>query len=355
MKSFQNMIFQNKYSIILIESSFSIRRHFARIFNATKQLILVGAATSENKTRQILQSFLPSILLCNADFISKGFLTWLAPYFSDQDLNLIIYGKDLNQIGSIQSVKNIIKTDKVDFLFIKNNEDESEIEKFCLSITKLISGYASKNKDKPLIEHPADIIKSKDHPLATKIIAIGSSAGGPRILKAILSKFSPNIKAAIIVVQHIPESFSGSLVQSISNSTTLKVNEVKDEMPLLNGNIYIAPGGKNMEIVRYKHGGMCILKALTPLDNMSSSINHMMLSLPLVYGKNIVGIILTGMGRDGTLGMQAIKNSGGKTIVQDKETSLIFEMPGSVINKECVDYILPFTKIPEEACKLLPL
>ena len=196
-----------------------------------------------------------------------------------------------------------------------------------------------------------------------RIIVIGASTGGPQTLTAILSSLPWDFSPPIIIVQHMPSmEFTQSLAECLNRVCKLNVKVAKDNETIVPKKIYLVPGGYSMTLQRtnnklqttnYKSETRVVTRlvkdkpyALTP------SINVTMKSIAEIYNANAIGVVLTGMGSDGVEGMEAIKNSGGKTLVQDK-TSLIFGMPQAVIDTGCADSVLPAGKIAEEIIELV--
>jgi two-component system, chemotaxis family, protein-glutamate methylesterase/glutaminase len=337
----------SKLPVLLIEDRLSIKKQFFDLFSRDENLILIGSAYSELMAKKMLQSFLPSLILCNEQFLHKDFIQVLAPFFAGGEISLVVYGKTADPSHFLDLIQKNTKVRFMKYLWL-NSEEERSYRDFYLSlldwIASQIGGKKTQNKNRAFT--PAREVG------ASKVIAIGASAGGPRILNAILSRLSPDLDAGVLIVQHITEPFTEALADSLQKNSTLKLSIAKDKQPVLKGHVYIAPGGFHLEVGPVKpfcNEGQCVLTKDKLVWNLRPAVDKMMLSLPAVYGKNIVGIILTGMGRDGAAGMQAIKASGGRTLAQDKETSMIFGMPKAVIETGCVDKVLPFTQIPAEA------
>ncbi|MBN2145560.1 MAG: chemotaxis protein CheB [Candidatus Aureabacteria bacterium] len=344
----------SKLPVLLIEDLFSVKKRFLQLFSEDQNLILIGTACSELMARKMLQSFLPSLILCHEQFINTDFLKMLSPFFAGGEISLVIYGKSIDHAPIVDKIQRHLKVRFTAYLWL-NPEEDTSYRDFYLSFLELIASRLRIGINKPpMISQPPPL--SGKNILATKVIAIGSSAGGPRILNAILSKFSPDLDAAVLLVQHITEPFTEALADSLKKTSSLKMEIARDKLPILKGHVYLAPGGFHLEaepVKPFTNEGQCVLNKNKMVNNLRPSVDNLMLSLPSVYGKKIVGMILTGMGKDGVNGMCAIKSAGGRTLVQDEETSMIFGMPKAVIETGCVDKILPFTKLPAEAEELI--
>jgi len=190
-----------------------------------------------------------------------------------------------------------------------------------------------------------------------KVIVIGASTGGPQVLELILSELPFNLPASVLVVQHIPAEFTGPLAKRFDQMSAIMIKEAEDGDVLETGRAYIAPGDFHMTVERKKMEGE--VKAVIRLNRdpllhgLRPSIDVTMKSVSEVYGKNVVGILLTGMGEDGVKGMRAIKSSEGKTLAQDEATSAIFGMPKRAIEEGVVDKVLPVYEVSQEIIRLL--
>jgi two-component system chemotaxis response regulator CheB len=143
----------------------------------------------------------------------------------------------------------------------------------------------------------------------------------------------------------MPEKFTEKLAEMLDHRIVLHVVEAKDGMDVLRGTVYIAPGAYHMKVqpnrsISLQHGN----SRATPCP----SVDIMMKSAAEVFGKDVIGVILTGMGNDGVAGMNAIKDMKGTTIAQDEETSLVFGMPKMAIESGCIDSIVPLSLVSEE-------
>jgi two-component system chemotaxis response regulator CheB len=187
------------------------------------------------------------------------------------------------------------------------------------------------------------------------IIAVGASTGGPRALQTLLSHFSPDVPASIVVVQHMPPRFTKSLAKRLDGLCSLHVTEAEDGQPLQNGSVYIAPGDFHMRVVSSPKGGFQIsLRKDPPYGGHRPSVDVLFHSLVVLPSPpRLFGVLLTGMGRDGAEGLAAIKASGGTTIAEAEESCIVFGMPKAAIEKGCVDWVLPVDQIAERLKELI--
>lgn len=177
---------------------------------------------------------------------------------------------------------------------------------------------------------------------ASRIVIIGSSTGGPKALEEVFAHIPANLPAGIVVVQHMPKDFTRSFADRLNSLFPFPVKEAQNGDLVENGKVLIAPGDYHLVITPERR---VELNQEDRVMFLRPAIDVTMESLPGVYGRNIIGVILTGMGRDGAKGMAKIKQAGGITIAQDQATSTIYSMPKAVAEEGHADYILPLERI----------
>jgi two-component system, chemotaxis family, protein-glutamate methylesterase/glutaminase len=186
--------------------------------------------------------------------------------------------------------------------------------------------------------------------LKPAIVAIGISTGGPKALVEVISNLDANLKVPVIIVQHMPPIFTKALADSLNQKTELNVKEGASGDIIEAGNIYIAPGGKQMKIKNDDENSIKkLLVTDDPPENFCKpAVDYLFRSVASVYGKKSLGIIMTGMGRDGVVGIRLMKRHSAGIIAQNRETSVVFGMPAEAIKSGCVDYIASLHEIAPE-------
>lgn len=180
------------------------------------------------------------------------------------------------------------------------------------------------------------------------VVVIGSSTGGLKILEKMFPRL-PVLNAAIVIVQHITPIIDEAFVASLSRVAKMPVLLAGDGQMLQSGQVYLAPGGKHLSLVNNQK---IHLFDGERVNSVCPSVDVAMKSTTPPGGGRLVGVILTGMGRDGAAGIRHIKNIGGITIAQDERTSVIYGMPKAAAETGSVDFILPTDKIVDKLCEL---
>ena len=179
-----------------------------------------------------------------------------------------------------------------------------------------------------------------------KIVAIASSTGGPKALQAVIPFLSPQIDAPVLIVQHMPAGFTASLAQRLDELSPLHVQEAADGMEILKGNVYLAQGGKHMEVVAREGKHFLLLKEGPTREGVRPCANFMYESLGASDYDSVVCVVLTGMGQDGTQGIQNLSRQKPiHVIAQEKSTCAVYGMPRSIVASGIVDQIEPLENI----------
>lgn len=177
-----------------------------------------------------------------------------------------------------------------------------------------------------------------------QLVAIGASTGGPLVLQTILSMLPKDFSVPILIVQHMTKGFVEGFVEWLSQSTHFPVHVAARGERLLPGNAYVAPDGLQLGV---DSGGQIDLSNAEPEHGLRPSVSYLFRSVANVYGTRAIGVLLSGMGKDGAYDLKLMKQKGAITIAQDEESSVVHGMPGEAINIEATQYVLSPEKIAD--------
>ncbi len=177
---------------------------------------------------------------------------------------------------------------------------------------------------------------------AAAVVAIGASTGGPKVVDELLSALPAAYGPAVIVVQHMDEAFMAAMVGSLRQHCALEIKVAEDGDRLQSGRVLFAPAAAHLTVLA---GGRVRIDQRPPVGGFRPSVDVTFASLARVYGARAAGVLLTGMGSDGASGLLAIRQAGGKTMVQNQETCVVFGMPKAAIELGAVQHTLPPARI----------
>jgi len=178
-----------------------------------------------------------------------------------------------------------------------------------------------------------------------RVVAMGASTGGPLALQTVLSGLSGDFPAPVLIVQHIAEGFAPGFVEWLNQKTDLLVHVAGDGERILPKHVYVAPNGFHMGV---KYAGRIALAGDEPENGLRPSVSYLFRSVANVYGRNAVGVLLTGMGNDGALELKRLKEKGAVTLVQNEVSSVVFGMPGQAIKLDAATHVFSPEGIAEK-------
>lgn len=175
-----------------------------------------------------------------------------------------------------------------------------------------------------------------------RMIAIGASTGGPPVIQTILAGLPKDLPVPITIVQHITQGFTAGLASWLADTTGFVVRVPENGEQCAPGKVYVAPDGVHLEVA---HGDRIVLNHAPPDNGLKPSVARLFSSTAQVFREKAVGVLLTGMGRDGAEGLKTMRDAGAVTIAQDRESSVVFGMNGEAVRLEAAMYVLPPEKI----------
>jgi two-component system chemotaxis response regulator CheB len=345
----------NAIKVMIVDDSAFMRKVLSEIVESEDWLTVVGTATDGKDALNKISIFEPDVITLDIEMPVMDGIDCLLEIMrkfpkpvimlssgTDHGAELTIKALDLGAVDFIAKPKNIFD--------IKNDKKRNEIiEK--ITIAKNIN---FKNPKSRIVAENENVIIKNNKVLRT-IIAIGSSTGGPKALQSVIPYLPGDIPAAVLVVQHMPPGFTNTLAERLDTKSKLTVKEAVHKERILPGHVYIAPGDSHMLVEVTAKGDLLInLDKSPPVSGHRPSVDVMMESLSDTGFKNIVGVILTGMGADGSNGVKKLKEiNKGFIIAQDEETSVVYGMPKMAVQTGAVDKVVPLDKISDEIIQIL--
>jgi two-component system chemotaxis response regulator CheB len=341
--------------VLVIDDSALVRQTLTDIINSDDQLEVMGAAADPFFAAQKIRAHIPDVITLDVEMPRMDGLTFLKTLMAQYPIPVVIISS-LTQKGSslalraldLGAVEIVAKSE------IRNTKEHLEDSKIRITdaikaaymvpvqrrgLNQNVQEYGKVNK--PVLSEDS-IYKTTD-----KIIAIGASTGGTEALRYFLRN-TPATSPGILITQHMPPGFTKSFADQLNTICEVTVKEATSGERVMRGHAYIAPGGKHMEL--YKSGAKYFIKITEgPLVNRHKpSVEVLFNSVAVHAGQNAVGIIMTGMGRDGAEGLLNMKQAGARTIAQDEKSCVVFGMPKEAIKLGAADQIMPLEDMPRK-------
>lgn len=338
-----------KIKVLICDDSAMVRKILTTELSKDKDIEIMGAVPDPYVARDRIVQEKPDVLLLDVEMPRMDGVTFLQKLMKYYPVRVIIVSS-LAEAGSEVAMKAIDYGAlevmcKPGSMYSVGDMTEQLIDK--------IKAVASIPEHKLKIMSEAASTKIKQIPVSSsmikttnKIIAIGASTGGTEALREVLERMPANIPP-IVIVQHMPQYFTKTFAERLDRTCQIKVKEA-DEMEILApGKALIAPGNKHMQIMR--SGAVYYTKLYDgPLVfHQRPAVENLFLSVAKYAGKNAVGVILTGMGKDGAAGLLEMKNEGAYTIAQDERSCVVFGMPKEAIDIGAVMKVSPLNNISE--------
>ncbi|NLX63459.1 MAG: chemotaxis response regulator protein-glutamate methylesterase [Clostridiaceae bacterium] len=340
-----------KIRVLIVDDSALMRRILQNIMSEDPEIEVIGTAKDGIEALKKAQELKPDVITLDIEMPLMDGLSCLENLLK-QGLYGIIMVSSITKERANDTIR-ALELGAFDFVTKSDNIfDMSSIDKRDEIIQKVKLAYRSLRKtnisDRTGIREKFKTVESSSPSSDLKyIVALGISTGGPRALSEILPEFPADLPAAIVIVQHMPPRFTASLAARLNENCRLIVKEAEDMEELKAGYVYIAPGDYHLTFVRDDDKIRNKLVKSPPIGGLRPSVDIMMSSLSETSFKNIIGVIMTGMGSDGAKGLADLKEKNNAFIIaQDESTSIVFGMPRVAIEKGVVDKTVPLHNIP---------
>ncbi len=315
----------SKIKVVCIDDSSMIRSILKEIINAQDDMEVVAVAQDPIVARDLIKQHNPDVLTLDVEMPRMDGLDFLSRLMRLRPMPVLMISS-LTQSGSEVTLR-ALELGAVDFLPKPQVGIRSGMLDYADTLVEKLRVAA---KSKP--RQSAPITAARPAPIhspimsSEKLVIIGSSTGGTEALRVILEKLPAN-SPAIMIAQHMPGGFTKSFAERLNRLCNITVKEAEDGERILPGHAYIAPGTAHLKLVKSGANYIARLDDGEPVNRHKPSVDVLFNSAAELAGKNAVGVLLTGMGKDGAQGLLAMRKSGSFTIAQDEATSVVFGMP----------------------------
>jgi len=353
--------------VLIVEDSLAFQKLLTYIFDSCEDIQVIGTALDPYEARDKIKLLNPDVITLDINMPRMDGATFLENLMRLRPMPVVMISS-LTERNAAMALR-VLEIGAVDYVGKPKTTTPAEMALYAeevirkvkaagmIKVNALVQRLANRAEvsNTPQKATPAVIDKNSpassdsDKPSsvyenARRIIAIGSSTGGTVAVGTVLETL-PTSTVGIVIAQHIPEAFSTSFADRLNKTCKLTVEEAKDGQVIRNGHVYIAPGSSHLTIKKDGLYYVCRLEDTPPVNKHRPSVDVLFNSVAANVGRYAMGIILTGMGRDGADGLQEMKEAGAMTVAQDEKTSVVWGMPGEAVKLGCIDEVLALNDI----------
>lgn len=364
--------------VMIVDDAVVVRGLLTRWFNDTPQISVIGSFRNGRLGVEALETHDPDIVILDIEMPEMDGLTALPLILKRKPTTKVIMSSTLTTRNADASLK-AMRLGATDYIpkpegnhgVTTSAEFRTELVDKILAIGKRAvqrrlgisaqpairppSPASSETQPVTLVEpQAASVALRRVNPVVPRIMAVGSSTGGPQALL----QFFPSVAASLksiptVLTQHMPPSFTALLAKHISQAAGIEAKEGQDGEILRPGVVYVAPGGHHMVIEGSISAPVVRLQDGPAINYCKPAVDPLFASLVKVYSNTVLGVILTGMGADGAVGAKQIADAGGNVVTQDEETSVVWGMPGAVVQIGAPCAVLPLSQVGQKVTNLI--
>ena len=350
---------QTTKRVLVVDDSAFMRGLVTEIVEFRREFRVVGTASDGVQALECVRALSPDIVTLDITMPRMDGLTVLERIMNETPLPVIVVSAadsaDFNsfavralELGAVEFVRKPSGPVSVDMVAIREQ------------LLKALETASMVKFDSRLVEVSAPPMpkarpsRGSARP-ASHAVAVAASTGGPRALSEMMSGLPPDFDAAILVVQHMPNEFVPTLADRLGQICPLPVTVARDNETVLAGHVYLAPGDAHMRVRQTTSGIVIEVGGGDPLCGVRASADPLFRSVASTFGRRSVGVVLSGMGRDGAEGLRAIRGAGGGAVVQNRATSIIYGMPAAALAAAGADAIAASSGLAGAICSMLSL
>ncbi len=340
----------SKTKVLVVDDSRTMRHLISQILTQDPDIEIVGQAADPYEAREAMKALEPDVVTLDVEMPNMNGIEFLSKIMRLRPTPVIMIS-NLTARGTEATIK-ALEIGAFDCIAKPSSADREIFPDLAAKVKAAAAARLQLTRPQrqtaaSAAPAPRNVIYEPDG----RIVAIGASTGGVEALIEVLSRFPDNCPPTIIT-QHMPATFTKSFADRLDRLCAPHVSEARDGAPLLQGHVYLAPGTlTHLEIAQGK-SLTCRLSKADPVNGHRPSVDVMFKSVNATAGAQAVGVILTGMGRDGAEGLSSLRNAGANTIGQNQATSLVYGMPRVAFEMNAVERQLPLEKIGGEILRL---
>ncbi len=345
--------------VFIIDDSAVVRKVLTDILTAAAGIEVIGSAQDPIFALAHMEKNWPDVITLDIEMPRMDGITFLKKIMLERPTPIVMCST-LTEKGSKASL-DALRLGAIDVVAKPKSDVKTSLPESSRDLVNAIKVAAKANmavlKPMPIArisptrnKFNADAMLEKGQKLGVKkagsLIAVGASTGGTQALAAVLAAL-PSNTLPILIVQHMPAQFTQAFAKRLNEVSRVEVKEAEDNDALLPGLVLIAPGGKHMMLQVTQFGASVKIKDGPPVNRHKPSVDVLFRSVAKYAGADALGIIMTGMGDDGAVGIKEMRDVGAKTIAQNEETCVVYGMPAVAVKLGGIDHVLALSKIPQ--------
>ncbi len=345
----------NKIKVLIVDDSALVRKLLTEILGGDRQIEVVGTAAEPYAARNKIKALNPDVITLDVEMPKMDGLTFLEHLMRLRPMPVVMVsslteqGADTTMRALELGAVDFVTKPKIDLAHTLTDYADELRSKVKTAAGARVRQLARRPALKVNPKHSADaVLRKVDRPVhfrtTDRIVAIGASTGGTEAIKEVLLDI-PADSPIIVIAQHIPESFSLAFANRLDKTVAVRVSEARDGQQLLPGHAYVAPGGQHFVVKRNGARYVAELNKGPAVNRHRPSVDVLFRSVAQNAGPNAIGVLLTGMGDDGAAGLLELKEAGAPTIAQDKNTSVVWGMPGEAVKLGAAMEQLPLQNV----------
>lgn len=347
--------------VLVVDDSAFMRQLASRVIDDSGEFVVAGTARNGYDALKQIRLLDPDIVTLDVDMPELDGLGALACIMNETPRPVVMLSAGTTSSGISATVR-ALELGAVDFVLKPSGAISLDLARIGDRLLEALRAAARANpaglrtiahRTLPRVTPVAIDAVASDAVPATSLVVIAASTGGPRALAAVLPRLPRSLAAAVLVVQHMPAGFTKSFAQRLDVMSPMRTEEAQDGEVIVNGRVYVAPGGKHMLLRDNGAAAAIALDDGPPLWGVRPAADHLFRTAAELFGPSAVAVVLTGMGRDGAEGTRAIRRAGGRAVVQDRDTATIFGMPQAALQHAGADRVLPLGEIGNAIIELL--
>ena len=344
-------------SVLVVDDSAFMRRVIGEIIDGSGEFRVVGTARNGHDALRQIHALAPDIVTLDVEMPELDGVETLGYIMSETPRAVVMLSAASTQ-GGVDLTLRCLELGAVDFVRKPTGVGSHDLSSVATTLLAALRAATEVNLQgvqllaRPRFVTPAPVVRSRSD--ATVAVAIACSTGGPRALAEVIPALPGDLLAAVLVVQHMPPGFTRSLANRIDGMSELRVTEAEHGEPVVVNRVYLAPGGLHMRVVGSGPGAWTIALDDGPaMHGVRPSADRLFESVAEQFGAASIGVVLTGMGKDGAEGLRAIRRAGGAGIVQDRATSTIYGMPQAALKHAGAEMIVGLPSVAPTIVSML--